>query len=100
MNNAGINQYSYTRRPTSTIIWSWLGALTSLLFLVPAGAMVVADAAAYRPCSINSSGLSVSVCGRHAVDFSDLLLLGLFFGALLIVISATTHAVRMSRKTL
>ena len=100
MNNAGINQYSYTRRSASTIIWSWLGAFVSLLFLVPAGGMVVADAAAYRPCSINSSGLSVSVCGRHAVDLSDLLLLGLFIGALLIVACAVTHAVRMSRKTL
>lgn len=100
MNNAGINQYSYQRRPISTIIWSWLGALISLLFLVPAGAMVVADAAAYRSCSINSSGLSVSVCGRHSVGVSDLVLIGLFLGALLIVICAATHAVRMTRKSL
>ncbi len=100
MNNAGVNQYSYHRRPVGTIVWSWLGAFVSLLFLVPAGAMVVADAAAYRPCSINSSGLSVSVCGRHAINLSDLVLLGLCIGALLIVICATTHAVRMSRKTL
>ena len=83
----------------TTIIWSWLGALVSIMFLVPAGGMVAADAAAYRPCSINSSGLTVSVCGRRSLDMSDLVLIGLFIGALLIVICATTHAVRMSRKT-
>ena len=99
MNNAGINQYTLQRRPIGTIIWSWVAAVASLLFLVPAGGMVVADAAAYRPCSINSSGLSVRVCGRRSLDMSDLVLIGLFLGALLIVICATTHAVRMSRKT-
>ena len=60
MNNAGINQYSYQRRPVGIIIWSWLGVILSLLVLVPAAGMVVVDAKAYRPCSINSSGLSVS----------------------------------------
>ena len=99
MNNAGINQYTYQRRPFGKIVWSWLAALVSLLFLVPSGGMVAADAAAYRPCSINSSGLSVSVCGRRSLDSSDLVLIGLFLGASLIVICATTHAVRMSRRT-
>ena len=98
MNNAGVNQYTYQRRPMSTIVWSWLGALVSLLFLAPAGGMLLADAAAYRPCSINSSGLSVAVCGRRSLDSSDLVLIGLFFGALLIVICASTHAIRMSRR--
>ena len=100
MNNAGVNQYSYQRRPAGTSIWSWLGVLLSLLVLIPAGGMVVADAGAYRPCSINTSGLSVRVCGRHAVDITDLLLLALFIGALLLVVCAVTHAIRMSRKTL
>ena len=100
MNNAGINQYSYQRRSAGVIVWSWLGVVLSVLVLVPAGGMVVVDAKAYRPCSINSSGLSVSTCGRHSVDITDLLLLALFIGSLLLVICTVTHAIRMSRKTL
>ena len=99
MNSVGINQYTYRqRRPLGVILWSWVGAIVSLAFMVPAGFMLVADAAAYRPCSINSSGLTLSTCGRRSVDISDLVLLGLFIGAVLLVVGACTHAVRMSRK--
>ncbi|MDL2342039.1 MAG: hypothetical protein QFB87_03105 [Patescibacteria group bacterium] len=99
MNSLGINQYSYQRRPISTIVWSWVGALVSLLLLIPAGGMVVADISAYRSCSINTSGLTVSACGKHSVDVSDLIIIGLFIGTVLLVICAVTHALRMSRKT-
>ncbi|MBC7707897.1 hypothetical protein H7Y63_01605 [Polaromonas sp.] len=100
MNSLGVNQYSYQRRPISTIMWSWLGVAFSLLLLVPAAGMVVADASSYRSCSINTSGLTVSACGKSAVDISDLVLLGIFLGSVLLVICAVTHALRMSRKSL
>ena len=98
MNSLGLNQYTYQRRPFGIIIWSWLGAVASLLFLFPAGSMVLADAAAYRPCSINTTGITVNACGRKSLDVSDLVLFGLFIGALLLVACAVTHATRMSRK--
>lgn len=99
MNSLGINQYSYQRRPISVIIWSWIGALLSIGLLVPAAAMVLADASAYRPCSINTSGLSVSDCGKRGVQISDLIVLVLFVAAVLLVICAVTHAIRMTRKS-
>lgn len=98
MNSIGINQYTLQRRSVSVILWSWSGFFVSVGIMVLAGAMVYADASAYRPCSINSSGLSIVSCGKRSVDVSDLIIAGLFIGAVLLVISALTHAVRMSRK--
>lgn len=99
MNNAGINQYSYKRRRSvGVIIWSWLGALLSVLLLLPVGGMVVADVTSYRPCSINTTGLSISECGRRSVGIADLVLLALFVGSVLLAVSAVTYAFRITRK--
>lgn len=99
MNKRGINQYTPSRRSWKVILASWVGALLSLALLVPAGGMIGAVFASFRPCSINNAGLTISSCGKSSVDVTDGLLLTIFLGVLLIVVSAMVHAVRMTRKT-
>lgn len=98
MNSLGVNQYSLQRRPPGVIISSWIGALISIPIAYPVAGMFLAAAASFRPCSINSSGLSVSSCGKSAADISDLFLAAMFVGALALVICTFTHAIRMTRK--
>jgi hypothetical protein len=99
MNSLGINQYTLQRRAPSVILWSWFGALISIPIAWPIASMFVAGAASFRPCSINSSGLSVSACGKSAASTTDLFLLVMFFGAIALVLCAFTHAIRMTRKS-
>lgn len=99
MNSYGVNQYTLRRRPIGTIIMSWFGAVLSIFVAMPIGNMLVANVAAFRPCSINSSGITVASCGKTSVDITDLILSGLFFGAVMLVVCAVTHAIRMTRKS-
>src|SRR5688500_2889627 len=99
MNNMGVNQYTNARRRSpKAIIWSWIGVLASLLFLIPTGAMLMASIESLRPCSVNSSGLSIASCGRAAPSVTDFIVAGIFVGAIIIVICALTHAIRVTRK--
>lgn len=98
MNSLGLNQYTLQRRAPGVIAASWLGALVSLPIAAPFVGLFIANAAAFRPCSINSSGLSVSSCGKSGADVTDLIVVGLFIGAVALVICAFTHAIRMTRK--
>lgn len=99
MNSYGVNQYTLRRRPVGTIIMSWLGVVVSSFVALPIGNMLVGNVAGFRPCSINSSGITVSSCGKSSVDITDLILAGLFFGAVMLVVCAVTHAIRMTRKS-
>jgi len=99
MNSLGLNQYTLQRRAPGVIISSWAAALISIPIAYPIAGMFVAAAASFRPCSINSSGLSISNCGKSAADVSDLFLAAMFFGAVALVVCAFTHAIRMTRKS-
>ncbi|MDB5184617.1 MAG: hypothetical protein JWN38_425 [Candidatus Saccharibacteria bacterium] len=98
MNKAGINQYSSNRKSPGVIIASWFGVAVCGFLLYVAGTLAIASLGAFRSCSVNNSGLAVNTCGKKSVDVSDLILLAIFAGVVILTVSALTHAIRITRR--
>ena len=88
----------YLHRSPSVIIWSWVGAVVSLVLVWPAVLVAVADLSGLRSCNVNSSGLTISSCGKQSLNIGDFIILILFIGVAVLAVSAVTHALRMSRR--
>jgi hypothetical protein len=83
----------------SYIICAWIGALISLILLIPTGAIVGSDVGSFRSCNVNDSGLHVNTCGKENLNAGDLLILLVFIGTLIVVLCLFTHAWRSSRRS-
>jgi hypothetical protein len=90
---------SRPRRPTfKKLTLSWLAALVSCLLLVPTALAVWQDLLSFRSCSVNSSDLSISSCGKTSLNTSDGLLFVLLIASALLVIALFTNAIRLTRR--
>jgi hypothetical protein len=79
------------------MVCTWIGALVSILLLLPTGAAIGADVSSFRSCNVNNSGLFVDNCGKQSVNLGDLVIFALFVGSLAVVVCLFTHAWRSSR---
>jgi hypothetical protein len=86
-----------SKRSIWLIVVSWVGDLLSVGLLVVLGRVVVADFGGFRSCNNNSSGLSISTCGKQSLNPGDWLLLLLFCLTACLVVSLFTYAWRLSR---
>ena len=86
------------RRSPLFVTTTWVSSFLSVGLLLFIGNVVKADLGSMRPCSTNSSGLSVSSCGKQSINLGDLILIGLFFLAACLVVALFTAAWRMTRR--
>jgi hypothetical protein len=84
-------------RPVWQIVGLWLGSLLSVGLLYLVGSAVDSDLGSFRSCSTNSSGLTISNCGKQGLNFGDVILLALFALAACLVVTMFTAAWRTTR---
>lgn len=84
------------RRSPIIITFVWLSGLVSLGLLYAAANAVVSDFGSFRSCSSNTSGLSVSNCGKTSLNPGDMILMVLFVLAAVLAISLMTAAWQMT----
>jgi hypothetical protein len=75
----------------------WLGSIVSLGILAFMALAVKSDLASFRSCNANSSGLSITSCGKQGLNIGDILLLGLFILSAALVVTLLTAASRTIR---
>lgn len=90
-------QYAKRRSPV-LIGLSSLTAIVSLALVYLSGRLLAADLAAFRSCDTNSSGLQVATCGKHGLNFSDLIFLVFFGLSVALTASLCTASWRMTRR--
>jgi len=88
----------YLHRSAGVIIWSWVGALTSVVLLWPASLVLVADLSGLRSCNVNNTGLTIASCGKQSLNIGDFIILVLVVSVAILAFCAVTYAVRMSRR--
>jgi hypothetical protein len=88
----------YKRPSIKVLSATWLTAVFSSLMVLVSGFAVWKDVVSFRSCNINSSDLSVAVCGKASVNTGDALLMFLLLCSLLLVTALFTHAIRLTRR--
>ena len=86
------------QRSNGWVVGTWVAGFFSLGLLYLVGSAVEADAASFRSCSANNSGLVVSSCGKQSVNPGDLVLLLLFILTACLVVAIFTAAWRMTKR--
>ena len=80
------------------IVSIWLGSLLSLGLLYVAAVAMKSDLGSFRSCNSNSSGLTVSNCGKASLNLGDVVLIGLFVLSACLVVTLFTAAWRTTRR--
>lgn len=86
------------RRSPVVVGLSWTAGFVSLGLVYLSGKLLAADLAAFRSCDANSSGLQIASCGKHGINFSDMVLITFFGLSIALVMSLFTASWRMSRR--
>ncbi len=86
----------FAKRSLKFVIFSWFMSFVSLGLLYAAGVAVYSIISSFRSCDANSSGLSISSCGKQALNFGDLVITGLFIACAALVVTLFTAAWRAS----
>jgi hypothetical protein len=87
-----------SRRSTKFLIGIWTVAIASLSLVWLAARAVLADLGGFRSCSESTGILTVNSCGKHSLNFGDIVLIGLFTLTACFSISLLTGAWRVTRK--
>ena len=91
----------FVRPPSRRVLSaSWAGVIVSLGLLWLCTSMVEASLGAFRSCSTNNNGVTLSNCGKASLNPGDFILIGLFILAACLTLSLATHAWRMTRKVM
>lgn len=85
-------------RPLWMVITTWVCSLLSTGLLYLAAIAVDADLASFRSCSANSSGLTISNCGKQSLNPGDLILIALLILSACLTVTLFTAAWRMTRR--
>ncbi len=80
------------------IFGAWLASLASLILVWLSSRAVMSDFGSFRSCSGGTGILTISSCGKHSLDFGDLVILGLFVLSAFFSFSLITAAWRATRK--
>lgn len=86
------------RQSPFMIAMIWVGSVLSLGLLVFLALAVKTDLAGFRSCNANSSGLSITSCGKQGLNVGDVLLVALFVLSAALVVTLLTAASRTIRK--
>lgn len=84
------------RRSPTPIILSWLAAVFSIALAYFFGRASVAAFGSLRSCA-STTIAQASNCGKPSLNAGDLMLVALFMLSLLFMMSALTHAWRITR---
>ena len=88
----------FKKRSAKFVAFSWFISFLSLGLLYAAGAAVYSILGSFRSCDTNSNGLSIASCGKHSMNFGDLVIFGLFIASAALAASLVTAAWRISLK--
>ncbi|MDL2363141.1 MAG: hypothetical protein QFB86_02020 [Patescibacteria group bacterium] len=91
-------QFAKDRSP-KVLVFSWLSTLLSVILLYITSRAVMSTIGSFRSCDANSSGLIVRDCGKHSLNFGDIVILALFVAAAALTVSAFTASLRITRRT-
>lgn len=80
------------------IIFMWFCSLLSVLLLYFAGTALTDTMSAFQSCSTNSTGLSISNCGKQGLNFGDIIIFVLFALSATLTVSLVTASLRATKR--
>lgn len=86
------NNGKFAKRSLKFVIFSWFVSFLSLGLLYAAGTAVYSIFGSFRSCDANSTGLTIASCGKQALNFGDLVIVGLFIACAALVVTLFTAA--------
>lgn len=88
----------FTKGPSKKmLLGSWLGALLSVALMYGAALAVFANFGSFRSCSAND-GRVLTDCGKHGINFGDLMIILIFVLTSFMAVSLATHAFRVTKR--
>lgn len=80
------------------IAFLWFSSLVSILLLYLAGTALTDTMSAFQSCSGNSTGLSISNCGKQGLNVGDIIIFTLFVLSAALTVSLVTASLRATKR--
>lgn len=80
------------------ILSLWVGSILSIFLLYLAGTALTDTMSAFQSCSSNSTGLSISNCGKQGLNVGDIIIFVLFALSATLTVSLVTASLRATKR--
>jgi len=80
------------------ILFLWFSSFLSILLLYFAGTALTDTMSAFQSCNTNSTGLSISNCGKQGLNLGDIIIFVLFGLSATLTVSVVTASLRATKR--